>query len=72
MEEQNESSLDWADFKKQLQDVWDDLKQADLEGVQESTEDLIDRVQTVTGEARDEVKRKIEELADRFDVNLGS
>jgi hypothetical protein len=61
-----------SDLQDELKEVWDDLKDVDLEGVQESFENLVDRIQTVTGEKREEIQEKLQDIADRLDISFGS
>jgi hypothetical protein len=61
-----------SDLQDELKEVWDDLKDVDLEGVQESFENLVNRIQTVTGEKREEIQEKLQDIADRLDISFGS
>ena len=69
MADQTETS---SDLQEALKEVWDDLKDVDLEGVQESFENLVNRIQTVTGEKREEIQEKLQDIADRLDISFGS
>lgn len=72
MADQTETSTDWSVFQDRLKEIWDDLKEGDLDGAQNSFEELVDRVQTVTGEKREQVQQKLEDLAERFNITFDS
>lgn len=61
-----------SNLRDALKNVWDDLKDVDLEGVQNSFENLVDRIQTVTGEKREEVQKKLKDIADQLDISFDS
>ena len=72
MVDSTETSTEWSNFRDQLKDVWDELTEGDFEGVQNSFEDLVDRVQKVSGEKREQVREKLQELTDRFNISFDS
>lgn len=72
MAEKTEPSIKWGNFKAQLKDVWTDLRDRDLEGKHDSLDELVDCIQTETGEAQDKVRQKVEFLVERFNVPLES
>lgn len=70
MVDQTETSREWSFFQDQMKDVWKDLKDRGFDGVRNSFEDLVDRVQKVSGEKREQVREKLDKLIDRFNISF--
>lgn len=56
----------WNQFKGKLREEWAELTDDDLEALASKRDQLIGHIQEKTGQARDEIKRKLDALASKI------
>lgn len=55
----------WKTFKGKLQEAWGALKDDDIDRYEGRREQLIGHIQKKTGETRNAIRRKMDELVDK-------
>jgi uncharacterized protein YjbJ (UPF0337 family) len=54
----------WKEFKGKIKEAWGDLTDDDLDRYEGKQDQLIGQIQQRTGESRENIRRRIDEIAD--------